>query len=145
MRYADVKTYVEIGLSAKGYGEPDKPMPLFDPGPGTDERLQKASPDAIVFLSLGDGRGFTTELIFDTPFIRVRTVGPQGANSYEVAETIAYDVDNVLCSADGNTQVGNTTALYITRAGGAPAALQYDSSDRYHLYCTYITETPSGL
>lgn len=143
MRYADVRDYVQIGLSAKGYGEKNKPMPVLAPGPSDNLLLQKLTPNAMAFLTLGDGRGFTTELLFDQPFIRVRAIG--AGNDFENAETLAYDIDTVLCSVDGNTQIGSVLALYVTRAGGAPALLQQDTADRYHFTCTYITETESGL
>lgn len=143
MRYQDVADYVKAGLKVKGYGLNTKPMPLLDPGPGNDIVMQKLSPVAMVFLTLGDGQGFTTELLYDKPFIRVRAVGP--INSYAGGEELAYDVDNVLCATDHNTKVGSALALYITRAGGAPVLLQQDTGLRYHFTCTYITETVSGL
>lgn len=139
MRFSDVKDYVGKGLASRGWD----PVPQILPGPSDNTQLQKLGPRALVFVTLGDGRGFTTELVFDQPFIRVRAIGAQ--HSYDDAEKLAQDLDFVLCSTDTNTAIGNSSALYITRAGGAPSLLELDLSDRYHFTCTYITETPSGL
>lgn len=144
MMYSDVEAFVSAGLIARGYGTPDNPpMPLIDPGPGEDERLQRRSPAAIVFLTAGDGQGFTTEQVFEMMFIRERVLSRQG--DFAGGEKLARDVDNILCSVSGNAIVGTAQALYITRAGGPPALLTRDVSDRYHFTCTHITETASGL
>lgn len=137
--FADVQDFVQSGLSSRDYA----PLPLLSPGPAGDATVQKNTPGAIVFITIGDGAGFTTELLFDRPFIRIRTVGKQ--NDYGYAEALAQDIDNILCAVDGNTVIGSTNVLYITRAGGSPSLLEKDLSDRYHFTCTYITEAVSGL
>lgn len=139
MIFSDVQGFLTAKLSARGY----KPLPLIDPGPSTDPRLLKLSPNGIVFLSIGDGRGFETEQLFDQPFIRTRTIGPQG--DYRYAEKLAMDVDTDLCSVVGNTMVGNALTRFINRTGGAPSLLLRDTSERYHFTCTYITATATGF
>lgn len=142
--YSDVEEFVSTGLRARGYGSDDgPPMPLLDPGPGADLQLQKRSPNAIVFLTIGDGRGFTTEQLYDQVFIREHVVSRQG--DFAGGELLARDVDRILCAVDGNAMVGAARALYITRAGGSPALLTRGVDDRYHFTCTHITETESGI
>ena len=139
LRYSDVYTYVNAGLTAKGYGAQGGPeMPLIDPGPFTVARLQKRTPGPMLFLVVGNGVGVTQEAVFDRPFITVRAIGRQ--NDYDYAETLAHDVDAILLAAGGNTLVGATTALYITRTGGSPQLVDFDDGDRYHYQQTYITE-----
>jgi hypothetical protein len=138
MKFADISAFVTEQLSPKY-----SPMPVLDPGPSSDARLLKLSPNAIIFLSLGDGRGFDTEQLFDQPFIRTRVVGPQ--NDYVTAEQLAADVDAALCSVVGNTMVGSALTRFINRAGGAPSLLVRDTAERYHFTCTYITATATGF
>ena len=139
MRYSDVYTYVSAALTAKGYGTPGGPeMPLFHPGPFTIERLQSKSPGPMLFLTLGNGVGLTQESLFDRRFITVRVIGAQ--NNYDYAETLAYDVDNILLAVAGNTTMGTAKVLYVTRTGGAPQLVDFDKGDRYHYQTTYIVE-----
>lgn len=140
MRYSDVETFVRDGLTALGYGTAGHPaMPAFLPGPPTIERLQKSIPNSILFLTLGNGIGLSGgEGQFDRPFITVRVIGNQ--NDFGYAETLAYDVDNILLAVQGNTSMGSATALYVTRTGGSPQLVDFDSADRYHFQTTYITE-----
>lgn len=137
--YDDVRAYLADKLSSYGYS----PLPDFEPGPSTVARLQKSTPGALVFVTVGDGAGLTSESVFDRVFIRIRSLSAQG--DAVGGERLALAVDHALCSAGGNTAVGNARVLYITRAGGRPALSDYDNADRYHYTCTYITETPSGL
>lgn len=139
MRFADLKTFITPKLAARGYS----PLPTISPGPSTDVRLLKLTPNALVFMSLGDGRGFDTEQLFDQPFIRVRVIGT--LNNYDYAEQLAYDIDADLCSVVGNAMVGNALARFINRAGGAPSLLLRDAGERYHFTCTYITATATGF
>lgn len=139
MKYTDVKDFLAAQLTLKGYED----LPVFDPGPSSDTRLLKLSPSSIVFLTLGDGRGFDTEQLYDQPFIRTRVVGPQ--NDYDTTEQLAADVDSSLCSVVGNTMVGSALTRFINRAGGAPSLLLRDVAERYHFTCTYITATATGF
>lgn len=139
MMFSDVQSFLATALAALDYS----PLPTFDPGPSSDVRLQKLSPNSIVFLTVGDGRGFETEQLFDQPFIRTRTIGKQ--NDYAGAEKLAADVDASLCSVVGNTLVGTALTRFINRAGGGPSLLLRDTSERYHFTCTYITATATGL
>jgi hypothetical protein len=139
MRYSDVYTFVKAALTDLGYGTDGHPaMPMFDPGPPTQARLLKKSPNAICFLTLGNGIGLAKEGLFDQPFITVRVVGRQ--NDFAGAETLAYDVDSTLLAVDGNTTVGTAKTLYITRTGGAPQLIDFDDAERYQFQTTYITE-----
>lgn len=139
MKYADVVSFLKPKFESAGY----EPLPKFDPGPSTDERVLKVSPGRILFIAVGDGRGFTTEQLYDQKFIRIRVVGPQ--NNFKQAEEFAYDTDKFLCSVVSNTLVGDALTLFINRTGGAPSLLLRDTSERYHFSCTYITETATGF
>lgn len=144
MKYDDLKDFLTAELESLGYGSPGtQPMPMFDPGPSSDLRLQKLTPRAIVFLSIGDGRGFETEQLFDQPFIRVRTIGT--TNDFPSAESLAMDVDKSLCSVVSNMMVGTVLTRFINRAGGGPSLLTRDAGERYHFSCTYITATATGF
>lgn len=139
MRYSDIKGFVQSALTAKDYGVPGGPaMPLFDPGPVTLAKLRQRSPNAMVFLQVGNGVGLRHEGIIDSPFITVRVVGPQ--HNYTAAETLAYDVDDILLGVGGNTTIGTAKVLFITRSGGAPMLIDFDAADRYSFQTTYITE-----
>ena len=136
LRYSDVKTYLTDGLTAKGYGAADKPMPTFDPGPPTIEGLWTKSPNALVFLTVGNGMGLVHEGLYDQPFVVVRTIGLQ--QNYDYAETLAYDIDAVFNAVE-TVNVGTTRTLYMTR-NAPPQLVDYDSASRYHFQATYITE-----
>lgn len=138
MRYSDVRDFVSAGLTALGYGTA-KELPDFDPGPNTTPALLAKYVSTVVFLTVGNGIGMTTEEIFDQPFITVRVVGVQ--NDYDFAEQLAYDVDNILLSVDHNTVVGTAPTLRISRSGGPPQLIDFDSGSRYHFQNTYIAET----
>ena len=143
MRYSDLEAFVTAGLTAKGYGTDGHPaMPLLNPGPWAMTQLYELTPNAMVFLQLGNGAGLTLEHAFDRPFITVRAIGPQ--NDFATAETLAYDLDNLLLAVGSNAQVGTARVLYITRSGGGPALIDLDTANRYHFQTTYITETPTG-
>lgn len=140
MRYSDISDFVTSKLQALGYGQDGGPaMPLIDPGPITVARLQSKSPNAMLFVVLGNGIGLAKEGLFHMPFITVRAIGLQ--NNFAYAETLAYDVDNTLLAVDSNTDMGGARVLYITRTGGAPQLVDFDAGDRYHFQATYITET----
>lgn len=122
------------------------PLPTFVPGPPTDLSLQNISPNAMVFVTVGDGTGLKTEDVFDTPFIRIRSIGLPNDPSF--GEQLAVDIDLgflQLANAGYPQPVGNTTVLYITRTGGRPSLLEQDKANRYHWVSTYMTEAPSGI
>lgn len=139
MRYSDIESFVHAGLTALEYD----PVPVLNPGPNTDPEVQKRSPNAMVFLTVGGGSGLTTEQLFDLPFIIVRAVGKQ--HDFLSAETLAWDLDKLLLSVTSNTVIGTAKTLYINRTGAAPQLLLRDTADRYHFQCTYITETQTGF
>jgi hypothetical protein len=113
-------------------------MPAFDPGPTAISSLWKSvSPNSIVFLTVGNGIGLKTEGLYDLPFIVVRAIGLQG--DYTGAETLAYDIDNLLLPVE-NQMVGAARTLYINR-NAPPQLVDYDEANRYHFQTTYITET----
>lgn len=148
--YRDVEVYVRAALVSLGYGsenpdisEPARTMPFIQPGPITSEVLQKISPQATLFLQVGNGIGMSVEGLYDKPFITVRAIGPQGVNNYDPAETLAFDVDQILVpisALPGPFKMGGTRVLYVTRTGGAPQLVDFDSANRYHFQATYITE-----
>lgn len=139
LRYSDVKSFLNSGLTTLGYGTAGHPaMPAFDPGPPAIEAVWKLSPNAIVVLTVGNGIGMKTEGLYDQPFIVVRVIGPQG-NDYDTAETLAQDIDR-LFNAVENGALGTTRTLYVTR-NAPPQLVDLDTSDRYHFQTTYITET----
>lgn len=139
--YEDVRGFVEAGLSSRGYGYDDGPkMPVFNPGIPTDVVLQKASPGSLVFLNLGDGPGLSVDGTFDRPLLRVRSISDQ--RDFNGGEQLALDIDGVLLAVGGNASINDKLVLYFGRAGGRPAPLMFDKSERYHFTCTYNTETP---
>lgn len=137
LRYSDVETFVTAGLAALGYGTDGHPaMPLLDPGPATLAKLQAKSPNAMVFLTVGNGLGLAKEGLYDQPFIVARVLGPQ--NDYETTEQIAQDLDALLVAVETET-VGTERVLFITR-NAPPQLVDFDASDRYHFQTTYIAE-----
>lgn len=145
MRYSDILAFVTQGLQLAGYvdANPDtaetaRTLPLFNPGPPTAESLLNNWPSTVLFLTVGNGVGMTTEQMFDQVFITTLVIGLQ--NDYDGAEALAYDVDNLLLSVGSNTKVGTAQALYISRTGGPPQLVDFDSGQRYHFQNTYITE-----
>lgn len=143
MRYNDVYTFLKARLEAKGYGQQGGPeLPLFDPGPFTIDRLKNLSPGPMLFVVFGNGVGLRKEALFDVPFITIRVIGSQG--DFDYAEKLAYDVDDILLSVASNTDIGSGKALFITRTGGAPQLVDFDSAERYSFQTTYITEVQRG-
>ena len=145
LKYSDVETYVRAGLEAKGYGSanPDvneqaRTMPLIDPGPFTIERLRTKSPHSMLFLTVGNGVGTTTEGLYDRVFVTVRAIGQQ--NNYAYAETLAHDVDGLLLDVVNGVTMGTSRTLYVARTGGYPSLVDFDAGDRYHFQATYIAE-----
>lgn len=147
--YEDVRSFLDEGLRAKDYTDllpaqpQSKPMPLLDVGPFSIVSLQDLSPGPIVFATVGNGAGLTLEQTYDQPFITIRAIGAQG--DYTGAETMATDIDRLLLAINGNGMVGDTKVLYVTRSGGAPQLIDYDSGSRYHFQCTYIARSETGL
>jgi hypothetical protein len=144
--YHDVETFTREGLTGLGYGaenpdvaEPARTMPFLQPGPITSEQLQKMTPQSVLFLQVGNGVGLTTEGLYDKPFITVRAIGMQ--SNYDSAEKLAFDVDKLfLADVPGPFLMGGARVLYVTRTGGAPQLVDFDSANRYHFQATYITE-----
>lgn len=137
LKYADVQAFVQAGLEAKGYGStPTLPMPMLDPGPALASRVA-LSPGPILFLTLGNGIGLTTEALYDRRFLVVRVVGAQ--RDYDFTEALAGDVDDLLLEQGGVVTMGSARLLYCTR-NGSPQLVDYDASDRYHYQATYIVE-----
>src|SRR5690242_13882442 len=137
LKYADVLAFVTAGLEAKEYGVNGHPaLPTFHPGPPTVQALYKKSPNGIVFLTVGNGIGLTTEDTYDRPFIVVRVLGRQ--NDYDYAETLSQDLDALFLAVQ-NQDLGSTRTLYVTR-NAPPQLVDFDSADRYHFQTTYIAE-----
>ena len=149
LTYADVKSWLTDALAGEGYSttlplEPEaKPMPLIHPGPFSLAQLQDLSPQSIVFATVGNGAGLTDENLFEQPFITIRTIGLQG--DYDGAEALAMTIDRLLLAITGNAVIGATKVLYVTRSGGGPQLIDYDSSDRYHFQTTYVVRSQTGL
>lgn len=150
LTYSDVEAFLTTALEGLGYSsalpaQPDtKPMPLIDVGPFTLAQLQDLSPGPIVFATVGNGGGLTNEQAFDQPFITIRSIGPQG--DYVAAERLAQDIDRLFLSTfGGNGTLGTTRVLYVTRSGGGPQLIDYDSSNRYHFQTTYIARAETGI
>lgn len=149
LTFNDVKTFLTNGLTALGRetlqpaGAAPRTLPLFDPGPVSLTSLQKKSPGPIVFAEVGNGAGIVLENLYDQVFINIRVLGPQ--NDYDGAERLAYEIDRLFLSLDGNGTIGNTRVLYVARTGGAPQLIDFDESQRYHFQTTYITPAQTGL
>jgi hypothetical protein len=134
LNYVDVKDVVEAFLTAANW----KPMPFFDPGPGTDVVVQDKSPDTMVIITLTPGAGLDSEELFDRAGIQIRTIGPQ--EDYDTAEKLAQIVDRALIAIDHSQNLNGKRVLSVVRAGGAPALMPIDNGDRYHFTCNYIWE-----
>lgn len=157
--YADVETFLSGALKTDGYSDAlpaqpqAKPLPMFLPGPFSLSSLQDLSPGPIVFATVGNGAGLTLEQTYDQPFITIRSIGKQG--DFDGSEAMALDIDRLLlASFPGNGDLGRTEGpggragtrvLYVTRSGGAPQLIDYDSAERYHFQCTYIARSATGL
>lgn len=135
LSYDDVQTYVQGSLTALNYYDP---LPMFDPGPGTDINVQDESPDSMVIITLTPGAGLDSEEVFDRAGIQIRTIGPQ--NDYAGAEKLAQDVDKAMVALDTSQSVNGKWTLSVVRAGGAPSLLLTDDGSRYHFTCNYIWE-----
>lgn len=149
LRFSDVESFLTEGLSGLGYGKINpadgtnpRTMPVFSPGPASVPRLAKLSPGSTLFVTVGNGVGLDVQQLFDRPFITVRAIGPQ--RDYEGAETLAYDVDQLMLAIGSNATIGTAKVLYITRTGGAPTLIDYDAGDRHHFQTIYITEAQTG-
>lgn len=133
--YNDVYTYLSDRLTnAKDYAAAD--LPLFNPGPPTIAKLQQITPNAMVFLTVGNGIGYAKEGVYDRPFIVCRVIGKQ--NDYDYAEKLAHDIDSVFFGVQ-NAAMGSTRTLYVTR-NAPPQLVDFDAADRYHFQTTYIAE-----
>lgn len=138
MRYSDVESFLSAGLADKY-----EPLPAFSPGPSAILVEQKKAPGMLVFATFGAGLGTDSEEHFDRPFITIRALGPQ--RDFTGAESLAWDIDTLLLSVDGNRLVGTAKVLYIARTGGAPALIDHDAAERYHFQATYVVETQTGF
>lgn len=150
LTYGDVKTFLQLGLAAKGYatlnpaGAEPRTMPLIDPGPAAlVQTVAKKTPGALIIADVGNGAGLTLEGTYDQTFITLRVLGPQ--NDYASAAQLMHDVDLLFLAVTGNGMVGGTRVLYVTRTGGAPQLIDFDASNRYHFQTTYITPAATGL
>lgn len=139
LTYSDVEAFIKAGLTEAGIS----PMPLIDPGPFSIPGLQKKSPNAMVFATVGNGAGLTLEQLYDQVFITIRVLGRQ--NDYDSAEQLALALDKMFLAVNQPRMIGSTRVLYITRSGGAPQLVDYDASQRYSFQTTYITPAGTGL
>lgn len=144
LTYSDVQSFVTAGLTALSYGVLGQPpMPLIDPGPLTLPALQGLTPGTMVFLTVGNGAGLALESTYDQVFVTVRVLGPQ--RDYAAAEKLAQDVDRLFLAVGGSALLGTTRVLYVTRSGGGPQLIDYDSADRYHFQTTYVVPAVTGI
>lgn len=147
--YSDVRDFLTDGLQALGYtdfnpdtNEPVRTMPLINPGPFLPP-LDKLSPQAMVFATVGNGAGLELEQAYDGVFITARVLGPQ--NDFESTERLALDVDTLFLRLNSPALLGRTRVLSVQRSGGRPDLIDYDDSNRYHFQTTYIARAASGL
>lgn len=138
IKYSDVKSFVQAGLADMGY-----PDMVIEPGPITDVVLAKRNPGEMIFLQVGSGAGLETEQLFDRPFIVTRVIGKQ--HDYNSAEQLALDLDTLFLRVNSNATIGTAKVLYIVRTGARPENVDWDTGDRYHFQCTYITSAQTGL
>lgn len=134
-----LKDYQTTWLTNLGYD----PLPIIDPGPGSDNDALDLSPACLVLLTIGPGAGLSTEGVFDRPSVQARCVGEQ--SDYYSAEKLAFDVDAGFNAVSGSRSIGGRWFTSIVRSGGGPALLLRDDADRYHFTCTYIYETEALL
>lgn len=139
LKYREVVDYLTTGLSGLGYD----PLPAFSPGPVSNQNALTISSGAILFINVGGGAGMSTELLYESPFIAIRCVGKAG--DFNWAEKFADDVDKLLLRFPSNTKAGDTRVAGIFRAGGRPEMVTWDTNERYHIQCTYIAESASGI
>jgi hypothetical protein len=144
LTYSDVQTFLTEGLVGLHYGElGSTEMPVIDPGPASLPALQKLSPGSIVFATVGNGAGLTLESTYDQVFITIRAIGLQ--RDYAGAEKLAQDIDRMFLEVGDSRLLGTTRVLYVTRAGGGPQLIDYDSADRYHFQTTYVVPAMTGI
>lgn len=150
LTYTDVRDFLSSALTGLGYADSlplvsnnPKSMPLFDPGPVSLTSIFTKSPGTIAVVTVGNGAGLTLEQTYDQVFITVRVVGPQF--DYSAAEQITSDIDRAFLAVNSSRMMGQTRVLYVTRTGGAPQLIDFDSTDRYHFQTTYITPAATGL
>lgn len=138
LTFSDVKTFLNDGLLAAGYEVGGaKALPVIHPGP-YNERTAKVTPQSLVFATVGNGLGLTTETLYDRVMVTVRALGPQ--NMYDPAEALAHDLDRLLLDVANGHSLGAARTLYVHRAGGAPNLVLLDDAERYHFQATYVTE-----
>lgn len=147
--YHDVHAFLDDGLRALGYQDwnpntlaPVQTMPEISPGPFLPP-LDKLSPQAMVFATVGNGSGLELEQTYDGVFVVARVLGPQ--NDFESAERLALDIDTLLLRVNSPARIGSTRVLSVQRSGGRPQLVDYDDSNRYHFQTTYIARAASGL
>jgi hypothetical protein len=147
--YSDVESFLSTGLADLGYtdwnpnvGAQTTTMPLINPGPFLPP-LDKLSPQAMVFATVGNGSGLELEQTYDGVFIVARVLGPQ--NDFPTAERLAMDIDTMLLRLNSPAMLGTTRVLSVQRTGGRPQLVDYDDSNRYHFQTTYIARAKSGL
>lgn len=137
--YDNMKNYVSAGLTTLGYTK----LPAFSEGPASDGQVQKISPQSIVFLTVGGGATDSTEGLFNQPFVSVRCAGPQGNPAQ--ARQLMQDVDRILTSISGNTDVDGVLVLRCSRSGGLPILIMLDNANRSHWTCSYIVEAAADF
>ena len=135
LQYADVQGYVASKLTALGTYDP---LPVFEPGPGSDQVVQDASPNMMVIITMGGGPGLEIEELFDRAGFQIRAIGAQ--SDYSSGEQLAQDVDRALVALDSSQNINGKRTLSVVRSGGSPSLLVKDDGDRYHFTCNYIWE-----
>jgi hypothetical protein len=134
LSYEDVKSLLTDYLTKLGTYDP---LPVFDPGPGTNVDANDISPEQLIIITMF-GAQLDAEEAFDRANVQIRAVGVQ--MDYDSAERLAQDCDKAMMSIDISQFINGKWTLDIWRAGGGPQLILKDDGDRYHFFCNYIWE-----
>ncbi len=107
-------------------------VPILSDG---EQELVNQLEDEVVLLTLSGGSHELMERTFDTPSVQIMCRGAQ--NDPASAETLAYQVDEALLGPICPVDIG-TRVIAITRTGGPPRFLNYDTARRRVFVCTYL-------
>lgn len=124
---------IEDWLTSRGVTTPMRPGPR-----GYD------SPDKLVVVTLQPGAGTLMEDLFDVPAFQLRSRG--SVENYADAETLAFELDDLVLSADLPATLEGCYVDAMGRTGGAPVALgPPDSGGRFEFVCSYWARCQTNL